>query len=149
MPELLPSKALLPVLDQEEAVVEAEQRAPGRVCRAASAAWAAGSARQSAARGVALREAAPQAVEHKPPTTFTEAQAWAVVQLLKLPKGPVAAEVPQQPVREAPQARVLQRPERLVWPAQRQLGALLKPSKVRERRIRNNHIQESILKKTN
>jgi hypothetical protein len=85
-----------PVLDQAEVgAVEAAVRL-ARESRAASAAWAAGSARQSAARAAALRVEVPRlAAGRKLLTTFTEAaqaeaQAWAEARLLKRRRDPAA-----------------------------------------------------------
>jgi hypothetical protein len=101
---------------------------------------------------VALREAPLQAVEHKPPTTFTE-----ILQEEPQSENPMAEERAEQPRphkepaeaarRVLQAARAARRPGRPAWPAQRQPEALQKPSKAKARRIRNNHIQESIRKK--
>lgn len=145
--------AQLPVPAQEGAVVEAEQRAPAKDCRAASAAWAAGSALQWAVRGVALREAVRLAGGRKLLTTFTEAaqaevQVWAAAQPRPRREAQALAAA-QHREREAPQVKAQRRLERPAWPAQPQPEARARPSKARARRIRNNHIQESIPKKTN
>jgi hypothetical protein len=133
VPALLPSKAQPP-----EAGEAAEVPVPARGCRAASAAWAAGSARQWAARAAAPREAEPQAVEHKPLITSTEAPAAARAWEAAQPRGrreavPVAAP-PKPPVEEkAPRQR--ERPAWLEEVPQRVVPARL--SKAASQRKRN------------
>jgi hypothetical protein len=129
--------------------VAAELPAPARDFKETLAAWVAESVLQWAVRGVAPREVGPQAVEHKPLTTFTEVpQAEGRAEQPRPHREAQALAEVQHREREAPQARVLQRPERLAWPAQRQLEAQPKPSKARARKRRDDYIQESILKKT-